>query len=72
MLQNLVQILLLLTLLVQFILAIYMLYNTHRQYKNDKKFYEKLCKDLEEQQAVFLEISKGVECEYSEENADEE
>lgn len=71
MLQNLIQVLLLLTILVQLILAIYMLYNTHQTHKNDKKFYEKLCKDLEEQQAVFLEMTKGVECEQSEENASE-
>lgn len=71
MLQILVQILLIITLIIQLVLAIYMLYNTHQQCKNDKKLYEKLCKDLEEQQAIFLEATKGVECEHSEENASE-
>lgn len=61
MLTTIVQILLLLTILVQLVLSIYMLCNTHRQYKNDKKFYDNLLKSLEEQSAVFLD--EGAQCE---------
>lgn len=50
-----------------------MLITSYQQYKRDKALYEQLCKNLEEQQAVFLEITKeGDQCEPPEEVRSEE
>lgn len=69
MLNYITQILLLLTLALNIILSVYMVFNTHMQYKNDKKFYKKLCKDLESQRAVFLNHEEGIVCDDAKENA---
>lgn len=45
--------------LLQIAVMIYLLVINYKQYKRDKSFYEKLCKDLEEQQAVFLKNTEG-------------
>ena len=59
---------LLLLIILQIIVSIHMLITSHQQYKKDKAFYEQLCKNLEEQQNVFLEITKGEDqCEPPEE-----
>ena len=50
---------LLLLIILQIIVSIHMLITSYQQYKKDKVFYEQLCKNLEEQQNVFLEIIKG-------------
>lgn len=66
-------ILLLLLIILQIIVSIHMLITSHQQYKKDKAFYEQLCKNLEEQQAVFLETTKGGDqCEPPEEVKSEE
>ena len=59
---------LLLLIILQIIVSIHMLITNHQQCKKDKAFYEQLCKNLEEQQNVFLEITKeGDQCEPPEE-----
>ena len=64
---------LLLLIVLQIIVSIHMLITSHQQYKKDKAFYEQLCKNLEEQQAVFLETTKGGDqCEPPEEVRSEE
>ena len=64
---------LLLLIILQIIVSIHMLITSHQQYKKDKAFYEQLCKNLEEQQSVFLEITKGGDqCEPPEEVRREE
>lgn len=64
---------LLLLIILQIIVSIHMLITSHQQYKKDKAFYEQLCKNLEEQQAVFLETTKGGDqCEPPEEVRSEE
>ena len=64
---------LLLLIILQIIVSIHMLITSHQQYKKDKAFYEQLCKNLEEQQAVFLETTKGGDqCEPPEEVKSEE
>lgn len=64
---------LLLLIILQIIVSIHMLITSHQQYKKDKAFYEQLCKNLEEQQNVFLEITKGGDqCEPTEEVRSEE
>lgn len=71
MLTILVQILLITVLILQLILAIYMLVNTHKQYKRDKAFYKQLCENLKEQQTIFLDkVEGGVQSEQSEETGD--
>ena len=66
-------ILLLLLVILQIIVSIHMLITSHQQYKKDKAFYKQLCKDLEEQPAVFLETTKGGgQCEPPEEVRSEE
>lgn len=64
---------LLLLIILQIIVSIHMLITSHQQYKKDKAFYEQLCKNLKEQQAVFLETTKGGDqCEPPEEVRSEE
>lgn len=64
---------LLLLIILQIIVSIHMLITSHQQYKKDKAFYEQLCKNLEEQQAVFLETTKERDqCEPPEEVRNEE
>ena len=64
---------LLLLIVLQIIVSIHMLITNYQQYKKDKAFYEQLCKNLEEQQDVFLEITKGGDqCEPPEEVRSEE
>ncbi len=64
---------LLLLIILQIIVSIHMLITSHQQYKKDKAFYEQLCKNLEEQQNVFLEITKeGDQCGPPEEVRSEE
>lgn len=71
MITTITQVLLLLLIILQMIVAVYMLVNTRQQYKKDKAFYEQLCKNLKEQQAVFLnQVEGGVQCEQPEETED--
>lgn len=73
MITTITQILLLLLVVLQIIVAVYMLVTTYQQYKKDKAFYEQLCKNLEEQQAVFLKSTEGgVRCEPPKEIGDKE
>lgn len=72
MLQNLVQILLIVLICLQIGLMIYLFYINRQREKYDKKFYEKMLKDLETQQATFLDEIGGVQCEQASEDPSEE
>lgn len=62
------EVLLIILILLQIAVMIYLLYINHKRHKNDEAFYEQLCKNLKEQEAVFLE--GGVQCEQPEETGD--
>lgn len=64
-------VLLIILILLQIAVMIYLLYINHKRHKNDEAFYKQLCKNLEEQQAIFLDnIEGGVQCEQPEETGD--